>query len=142
MVDGKTLYRTMVEEVWHRGQLGYLGEAYSPSFVGNVPRGKLQDLAAYRSYVTTAQAAFPDIRIDVLGQIAEDDFTAHRFRVRGTHLGEFMGIPATGRPISVEGMTMQRLSFGRIAESWSSLDALGLLTDLDVRDENDSIERR
>lgn len=130
MTDGKRLFRAVVDQVWHRGNLAFLDEAYSPWFVGNAPRRRLQDLSAFRAYVAVARAAFPDIRIDVLGQLAEDAFTASRFRVRGTHLGEFMGIPASGRPIAVDGMSMQRLAHGQIAESWNNWDVIGLLTDL------------
>lgn len=130
MTNGKQLFRAVVEEVWHRGNMGFIRQAYSPAFVGNTPRRKLQDLSAYRAHLTAARAAFPDIRIDVLSQLAEDDFTATRFRVRGTHEGEFMGIEATGRPISVEGTTIQRMAGDRIAESWSNWDVIGLMADL------------
>ena len=130
MANGKRLFRELIEQVWHRGNLSFLRTAYSPSFVGNVPRRELQDLSAYRQYVTAVRAAFPDIRIDVLHQIGEGDFTATRYRVRGTHRGEFMGLEATGREIVVEGTTIQRLTNGRIAESWTNWDVIGMLTDL------------
>lgn len=131
MADGKRLFRDIVEEVWHRGNLEFLRDAYTPTFIGNAPRRPMQDLAAYRQYVTAARAAFPDIRIDVLQQVSEGDFTATRYRVRGTQYGEFMGIAPTGRSIEVEGTTMQRLSSdGRVAESWTNWDVMGLVADL------------
>jgi len=125
--DGKALFREIIEEVWHRGNLAFVREAYAPAFVGNRPSRRLQDLAAYRSYVAQARAAFPDLRIDVHQQMAEGDLVASRYTVRGTHHGELMGIGPSGRPINVEGLVLQRLSGGRIAESWNSWDALGLV---------------
>lgn len=126
--DGKQLFREVVEEVWHRGNLAHIRDAFHPAFVGNRPGHRLQDLGAYRRYVTGTRAAFPDVRIDVHQQIGEGDLVASRYVVRGTHYGEFFGVPATGRRIAVEGMTFHRFSGDRIAESWGCWDALGLLT--------------
>jgi len=56
-----------------------------------------------------------------------DDRVVTRWTGSGTHVAELMGVPATGRPISVEAMTIHRIADGRIAEEWTVWDALGLL---------------
>lgn len=129
-MDGKALFREVIEQVWHRGNLGFVDEAYHPEYVANVPRGELQHLADYRRYVTETRAAFPDIRIYVQQQVAEGDFVVSRHRIVGTHTGDFMGLAPTGRPIDVAAMTMERLSGGRFAESWSCWDVIGLLHEI------------
>lgn len=130
MDNGKHLFRAVAEEVWHRGNLAYLRHAYSPGFLGNSPRQRHQSLAAYRAGVAAARTGFPDVRIHVLGQLAEGNCVATRYRVQGTHLGEFMGIPPTGKPIALEGITIDQLTHGRIAESWSSWDVPVLAAEL------------
>ncbi|MDH3731475.1 MAG: ester cyclase [Acidimicrobiia bacterium] len=125
--DQKQIFRDVIEEVWHRGNLRFIAEAYSPEFVGNSPSLHLQTLGAYRQYVTEARVAFPDIHFEVAQQIEDGDFVASRYQARGTHGGDFMGIPPTGNAVSFEGICLQRLSGGRIAESWNYWDALGLL---------------
>jgi len=129
-MDRKRIFRELVEEVWHRGDLSHIREAFSPAFVGNTPRHRLQSLSDFRVHVTTARAAFPDIRFDVHQQVAEGDYVSTRYTVRGTHVGPFLGLPPTGRPVTVEAMTLHRLSGGRIAESWTQWDTLGLLDEL------------
>ncbi len=130
--DPKQLFRDVVEQIWHRGNLAFIREAFLPRFVGNVNRGPVQDLREYRRQVAAARAAFPDIRFAVQQQVGEGDLVVSRYLVRGTHRGDFLGIPPTGRPIAVEGMTMQRLTHGRIAESWTSRDVMGLMQAIGV----------
>lgn len=72
-------------------------------------------------------AAFPDARVTVDTLLGEGDLLAECFTVRGTHRGQFQGIPPTGRPITVTGVTIMRLEDGHIVERWSEADFLGLL---------------
>jgi steroid delta-isomerase-like uncharacterized protein len=76
--------------------------------------------------------AFPDLQITVEDQIAEGDKVATRWRGRGTHQGDFLGIPSTGRPMEIAGITIFRLADGKIVESWGNPDNLGMLVQLGV----------
>ncbi len=51
-----------------------------------------------------------------------------RLTWEGTHLGEFMGVPATGKTVSVETIGIDRVVDGKVVEGWGQLDMLGLLT--------------
>lgn len=64
------------------------------------------------------------------GQLAEGDLVASRYRGEGTHLGEWRGLPATGRRFSYTGILIHRLEGGRIAEFWGQSDSLGLFRQL------------
>jgi steroid delta-isomerase-like uncharacterized protein len=76
--------------------------------------------------------AFPDGGVTIEDKIAEGDKVAVRFIFHGTHQGELMGIPPTGRQVSVSGMDINCIRGGRIAERWAVFDMLSLLQQLGV----------
>ena len=75
-------------------------------------------------------AAFPDMRIVVEQTVGEGDIVCTRGYFSGTHDGEFMGIPATGKNINVKYMDMWRIDEGKAVENWVRLDMLGLMQQL------------
>jgi steroid delta-isomerase-like uncharacterized protein len=128
----KRLFRTVIDRVWHRGELEYISHAFDPSFVAVVPRQPFQRLDAYRRYILEVRTAFPDICFRIEDQVAEGEMLVTRYTIGGTHTGVFMGIRPTGRRISVTGMTMHRVHDGKFAESWTQWDVAGLLHQLGV----------
>ena len=78
------------------------------------------------------RAAFPDMHLTAEDMIAEADKVVQRLTARGTHQGELMDIPPTGRQITVTAIEIFRLAEGKIAEQWVALDNLGLLQQLGV----------
>jgi steroid delta-isomerase-like uncharacterized protein len=86
-------------------------------------RGKQGHKALWDQY----HAAFPDIRTKINIILAEGDKVAASFTSEATHLGEMMGIKATGKRAKVSGTSFLRLEKGKIVEDWSSLDQLSLL---------------
>jgi steroid delta-isomerase-like uncharacterized protein len=78
------------------------------------------------------RSAFPDLTVTVDEIVAEGDRVAIVWTVRGTHRGEFLGIEATGNPVSMSGMDIFRITDGRIAEIWTVGDELGLLFQLEA----------
>jgi predicted ester cyclase len=72
-------------------------------------------------------AAFPDMQATIEDQIAEGDMVVTRWTARGTHQGELMGIPPSGIAVAVTAIVIDRIVGGKIAETWTSYDALGLL---------------
>lgn len=77
-------------------------------------------------------AAFSGLHADIHQQVAEDDLVVTRKTFRGTHTGDFMGIPPTGREIELGVIDIVRIRNGQIAEHWNELDQLGLLRQLGV----------
>jgi steroid delta-isomerase-like uncharacterized protein len=79
------------------------------------------------------RSAFSDIEDIVEDMIGEGDRVATRWTLRVTHTGEFRGIPATGKRITITGIGIFRFSEeGKVVESWDSLDQLGMLRQLGV----------
>jgi len=74
--------------------------------------------------------AFPDLRNDVEELLATDDRVALRYRFSGTHRGEALGVPATGRRVETVGMALFRVENGRLVEGWAVDDVYGLLEQL------------
>jgi steroid delta-isomerase-like uncharacterized protein len=78
-------------------------------------------------FVTMLHGAFPDIKAVIHDQIAESDMVVTRKTFYGTHLGEFMGVAATGKSVVIDGIDIIRIADGRLAEHWTVVDTLGLM---------------
>jgi predicted ester cyclase len=74
--------------------------------------------------------AFPDFHTTVEDQIAEGDRVVTRWRMNGTHGGEFRGIAPTGAELEVTGIGIFRFSEGKVVESWDNFDQLGMMQQL------------
>ena len=99
---------------------------------GTSADGEVRGLDQLLEFVAAYRRAFPDAHSSVEDQIAEGDKVVTRWRARGTHRGDFGEMPATGREIDVNGITIERIADGRIAEVWVVRDWLGLLRQLGV----------
>jgi len=123
--ENKAAVRRFFEEVWNAGDEGAIDRFLAADTVGNDPEfGTGRE--AFRAQWTRWRAAFPDIHFAVEDLVAEGDKVVSRWRMTGTQTGAFMGIPATGRRVSVAGMSLDRLRDGQIVEGCDAWDALGL----------------
>jgi steroid delta-isomerase-like uncharacterized protein len=109
-----------------KGDRAGLERILSPDFVIHVPE-EHRGVYGLLEMVDTFRSALPDLAVSVDHQFAEGDYVASRFTVRGTHDGELLGAPPTGRPVAMTGITVSRCEDGRIAEEWELLDVAGLL---------------
>ena len=79
------------------------------------------------------RSAFPDFHTIIEDQIAEGDRLVIRWRMRGTHEGEFRGVVSTGKELVITGIGNFRFSSeGKVVESWDSFDQLGMMQQLGV----------
>jgi steroid delta-isomerase-like uncharacterized protein len=118
-----TLARRFIEEVLSGGRLEAFAELTAPDYADHsLPPGLTPEasIAAFR-------AGFPDASFEVGDVVAGDHMASARWSVTGTHTGEFFGVPATGRPVRMQGISMYRVRDGRLAEAWVQYDQLGLL---------------
>ena len=80
------------------------------------------DLARQFARIAETRLAFPDLEMTIEQQIAEGPWVASRVTFRGTHMGEFAGVPATGRRIEYSGTAMDRLENGKVVEMWHTVN--------------------
>ena len=94
--------------------------------------GQGPGLEGLKDILRGMRAAFPNLNFSIKEQIAEDDKVASRFEWTGTHQGEFLGVPATGKQVSVWGIVIDRLEEGRIKDTRIIMDIFGLMMQLGV----------
>ena len=90
------------------------------------------DYAAHADFDAMLFAAFPDLQFTLDDLLAARDKVVARFTARGAQIGEFQGIPATGRAAVVSSIAIYRVSESKIVEQWLEYDQLGLLRQLGV----------
>ena len=100
--------------------------------MSHVSGGRDAGARAYTAAVDATHAAFPDLVVTVHDQAAEEDKVGARWSATGTHAGDFAGVPATGRLVTVTGIHIHRVRHGRLIEHWEELDLLGVLRQLGV----------
>jgi steroid delta-isomerase-like uncharacterized protein len=128
----KELVRRLGVEPWE-GNLGVIDELVASNYVGHDPaQPEMQGPEGIKEFVTSYLAGFPDGKITIDEQLAEGDLVASRWTGRGTHQGELMGIPPTGKQVTVSGITISRVKNGKVVEEWSNWDTLGMLQQLGV----------
>jgi steroid delta-isomerase-like uncharacterized protein len=120
----------LVVEVLNRGDLT-VDELFAPDFLDRAPRpGQGPGAEGYKRGIALLRAAFPDLVHTVDELIAAGDRVVLRLTARGTHRGAFVGLPPTGRAVSMQGVVILRVADGRIVERWSLGDDLGLVLQL------------
>lgn len=127
----KAIVRRLVEEGINQANESVFLELLSPEVIDHYARpGLPPGRAGWNSYRKLFGAAFPDGRWAITSIIAEDDLVAAHASFTGTHQGEFLGIPPTGRQVTVSAIYICRLVGGKIVERWANSDELGMLRQL------------
>jgi steroid delta-isomerase-like uncharacterized protein len=123
-----------VAEVWEKDNPDAVEEFAAETFQRHIsPGAEPLDREAQIERLKGFRAAFPDITIEVEDVVIGDDLIAFRSTMRGTHRGEFLGIPATGRRVTVGLVDMVRIADGEFVEQWGGPDMLDLARQLGGR---------
>jgi steroid delta-isomerase-like uncharacterized protein len=132
--DNKAVIRRLYEEVWNKRRLELVDEIISPSHALHDPNvsGSAVGPEAYKRQVTLFITAFPDLRFTVEDMVDEKEKLAVAWIISGTHKGDFMGIPATNKKVSVDGITINHIVDAKIMDSYVSWDAWGMMQQLGV----------
>lgn len=119
------------EEIFNQANTKTLDEIVAKDYLNHdlVP-GEGPGSEGLKQFVHLLHNSFADLRFEPTQMVAGDDKVVTRWEATGTHSGEFMGVPATGKKIKATGMAMHRIENGKIVEAWNNWDALGLLTQL------------
>jgi steroid delta-isomerase-like uncharacterized protein len=132
--NNKTIVRRLIEEFWNQGNQSLADQLFTPNYThhdsstpdfGRGPESERKRATLYRT-------AFPDIHLTVEDIIAEGETVMTRWSCRGTHKGDLNGIAPTGKQVNISGVTVLRLTNGKMAEGYVNWDALGLMQQLGV----------
>jgi steroid delta-isomerase-like uncharacterized protein len=125
----KVVARRWFEDFFNQGNLEVADEIIAADHVNHDPT--LPDIPTgpegQKQIVNLYRGAFTDAYISVEDQLAEGDRVVTRWTGSGTHQGELMGVAPTGNQVTITGITINRISDGKIAESWTNYDALGMM---------------
>lgn len=120
----KETVRQFVEEVLGQGHLELLPDLVADEYVAHLAIGDLYGPGGVRVEIATYRRAFPDLTVTVDELLVDGDKVVRRFTLRGTHHGAFLGVPASGRPVMLRGIAIDRLAGSRLVESWVQIDEL------------------
>jgi steroid delta-isomerase-like uncharacterized protein len=127
----KAVIRRFVQEVQNERNWDVFDELNDPSFVNHSsPPGVPNDREGGKMFLGGFLNAFPDARFTVDDMIAEGDQVVTKKTFTGTHEDEFFGIPATGRPVTLQFVDIMRVRDGRITEHWLCMDQLSFMQQL------------
>jgi steroid delta-isomerase-like uncharacterized protein len=126
-------FTAFFNEVVNGHNTARLDEILHPEFRSHhFPMPPGSDKAGFTQGMVALLNAFPDIQIRVNEQFVQGDKIFGYFTWTGTHQGDFMGVPSTGKQVTVEGMDIWRVQDGKLAENWVIMDAMGLMMQLGV----------
>jgi predicted ester cyclase len=121
--QNKAVVRRLVEEVLNAGQMEVIDELYAPALVEEA-----------RAWIAPFRASFPDVHMEIIDLIAEDDSVVGRFTCSGTHFSEWLGHAPTGRRFeAADEVSIYRIDDGRIVETWGIEDNLSRLEQLGLQ---------
>ena len=131
--DNRAIDLRFVDEVLNGHNLDVLPELVAEDFVEqNPPPGQGPGREGLRQFLAQMFEAFPDLRWRVEETVAEENRVAAWSTWEGTHRGTFLGVPPTGRSVSVEAWTIDYFRDGKLAESRIIMDVMGLMQQLGV----------
>lgn len=129
--QNKDIVTAFIAALFTKGDLGSVDEYLAEDFVNHdPPLGVTSDREGMRSAGAMFRAAFPDWHSEADLIVGEGDLIVEHFTASGTQQGEILGVPPSGRVVTLPGINIWRLRDGRIVERWGRLDELGMLRQL------------
>jgi non-heme chloroperoxidase len=129
----KETFERYVDQVWKEENLDFADEVFAEKYLSHQSDGTVLERGPddVKKFVTEYRFAFSDIENTTEDMIGEDDKVVTRWTLHATHTGDFRGVPATNKRITITGIGIFRFSEdGKVIESWDSLDQLGMLRQL------------
>jgi steroid delta-isomerase-like uncharacterized protein len=130
--DNKAVARKFFEE-FTRGNLQAVADLMHVDHVFHFPLlpGPV-DKSGHVAGQAAVRAAFPDYSMDVTEQIADGDMVFNRLHITGTHQGQFMGRPGSGKTFEIATFNVMRVRDGQVVDEWDEFDTLGFLAQLGI----------
>ncbi len=123
----KAIVRHFVDVIQCQNNLDAVDELFSPDFVDHSGNSNPPNREGARQLFAMMSAAFPDLDVEIRQQVAEGDKVVTLKTFHGTHLGDFLGIPPTGKEVSFNLIDIFRVVDGQFIEHWAVGDMLGMM---------------
>ncbi len=133
--EAARIVRELHDVVWNAGELSAVDRLVAPWYVihsdpGDPWEGQTLDRATYRERVRYSRTGFPDLTFTIHDLLATEQRVGVRWSAEGTHLGDLVGLPATGKRLRFAGQTIYDLVGGQVAGHWQVVDRLGFIQQL------------
>ncbi|HLI50289.1 MAG TPA: ester cyclase [Thermomicrobiaceae bacterium] len=130
--ENNQIAKDFFETAWNYGDFSVLDKYLTPDSMdySTLHGHPEQGSDSFRQIISMFRAGFPDIHLTIEDEIYTGDKVVHRWVLSGTHSEPFMGMPATGKQVAFNGMTIVEMHDGKIAGRWSIPDMMGLMTQL------------
>ncbi len=128
--ENKAIVRRFYDEALNQKNLAAIEEYVDPHFIDH--SGAPGGIEGVKQVFSMTLATYPDLHLTFEDQIAEGNKVVSRLTWHGTQQGECMGIPPTGKQVTISSIDIIRLAAGRVVEHWNVVDNLGMLQQLGV----------
>jgi steroid delta-isomerase-like uncharacterized protein len=131
--DDNKAVRLRYHDAWNSGDTDALDSIMTPDVVNHSPLpGQPQGVEGFKQALMMMRSGVPDLAITIDSSVSDGDRVSTRWTGTGHQTGDMMGIPPTGKQVTVSGVDICRISDGRIVEYWQELDTLSMLQQLGV----------
>ncbi len=125
--DNKTVIQRLYD-AFSTGDLKVMDEVFAANVVDLLPlQGQTPGVEGFKERLTRLRNSFPDLSFTIETMIAEGDMVAERAMLRGTHLGKFMGVAATGKKVTGNMMAFSKFSDGKVVERGRIINVFGMV---------------
>jgi predicted ester cyclase len=128
--QNQALLRRLLVEGMSRSNASVIDDLVAANYVNHDAPLPVRGPEGFKQLAGMFGAAFPDVRISIEDVFSDGDRVGSRGEITGTHRGEFMGIPPTGKPVTVKYLDLWKVEGGKFVENWVQMDMLGLLKQL------------
>jgi steroid delta-isomerase-like uncharacterized protein len=128
--DNIKMYTNVWDEILNKGNIDMIDTHFASNYVNKTVTSTVNGQAEAKEFFGAFLTGFSDIKFVVDEILGVDDRIVKRWTFNGTHTGEFSGIPATDKRITVKGVSIARIENGKITEELDYMDDLGFLQQL------------
>ncbi len=132
MADLKQIARRLTDELFGQGKLELVDQLCAPACVHNDPIGGKLDNKSVKDFIKSIRTAFPDLSIKSDKIYAEGNVVCVTWKATGTHRGEFVGVPGSGRKVQLEGLDLLRFDGDKLVDATTHFNTLWLMQQLGI----------
>jgi len=133
-MENKHITKRFMDECWNQGKMDSIRELVASGCKLHDPVFPALTSGAdnLKRHIETCRSGFPDLKFSIEDTIAERNEVVHHWTARGTHKGQFLGLPPTNRTVTISGTSINRIEGGKIVEQWSDWNLMTLMEQLGV----------